>query len=672
MKRSTLSIILILLIFTSSLFAGNKKPDYRLNLDSGWSYSLVENSTFFTPIDNEYFNQLSTLFKNHQGYVYLKKSFVLPEGLKNKELGLYIGQIKIASEIYINGTQICHSGYFPPNEFYSGEKPVYCRIPASCLSDSDEENTLLIKLWVNSYGRIGENPYIDEYPKLEISAELNSMISSKLPYSTSIFLMFISFLYIFFYFIRPVDKSNLSFGILTLFSSFYLFTVSWGEYPVTPQTSFLFFQQLFNGLVPYTTMFFAISFIRDYLGDKEKNWLHLFRIVIFAVICIVPFFAKTIWQFTIIQVIGYLLSGFMFIYPVIIILEAFFKKNKKVISLLIGFSPVLLSLVIAIILITTIDFKFPVFVIIFGWQLTILIFLGMLLVNYVTLFSKFEFINANLEKIVKSKTQELQTANQVLEETNTHLEYEQNRTKKELKLAAHVQQNFYSLRQTDFKDWEIGYYFKPLESVSGDLYDLYLSNDKLKGLGVFDVSGHGISSGLVTMLVKNIIQQEFFEGTNDELSNVLYKINERVIKEKGSIENYLTGIICRINENTLEYVSAGHPEPIFAHNSNVELIKKADTSQCGVIGIGGIPTYFASQKIEFESGDTFILYTDGITEAQNPDNKLFGKQNLIESIKKHLNLPVQDLIENIIEDVINYMDNTEVKDDMTMLVLRRK
>ena len=671
MKKKLIVIFLIAIIFSTFPLFSKEKINKRVYLDSGWKYSLIQNSTSNIPIDNSSFSQLSTLYADYSGYIYLKNTFYLQEPLQYEQLGVYIGQIKIAAEVYINNVLVGTSGQMPPNEFYSGEKPAAYYIPSEILNYGIEQNEILIKLWVNGYGKISPKPYIDLWSEVQLAQKRNNMFSSELPFAASVFLGLVSLLYLFFYLIRPKDRSNLSFGLLTLFSSLYLLTISWGEYPVRPLTSFLTFQKIFNGLIPFAAMHFAVSFIRDYLNKKENYKFRFFRAIGLIFTTIVPLFAQNLLHFFLLQVICYFFSGFMFLYPTALIFEDIFKKNKKVFSLLIGFSPILIGLFSAGILFLLFDFQYTRLVIIFGWLFTIVIFLDLLLVNYVKLFGRVEFVNANLEKIVKNKTQQLQNANQILEETNTHLNYEKNRTAKELELAAYVQHNFYKLRKTDFDDWEVGYYFRPLESVSGDLYDLYTINDKLKGLGIFDVSGHGISSGLVTMLVKNIIQQEFDEGINDELCSVMNKINERIINEKGSIENYLTGIICRLEKNTMEFISAGHPEPIYIHKNKVSILPKATDAQ-GVIGIGGVPTNFVSSKLEFQKDDLFIMYTDGFTEATNEYNQLFGKERLLSSIQNHYDLPLSELVKAITDDVFDYSKDSEIKDDLTLIILKKK
>ena len=92
--------------------------------------------------------------------------------------------------------------------------------------------------------------------------------------------------------------------------------------------------------------------------------------------------------------------------------------------------------------------------------------------------------------------------------------------------------------------------------VAGDLFDFYTDSNSLDGLGIYDISGHGISSGLLTMLVKNIIHNEFYKKENKTLDEILYKSNNRIIEEKGNVENYVTGILMKIKNNDVNFVVA--------------------------------------------------------------------------------------------------------------------
>ncbi|WP_338369847.1 PP2C family protein-serine/threonine phosphatase [Treponema bryantii] len=242
----------------------------------------------------------------------------------------------------------------------------------------------------------------------------------------------------------------------------------------------------------------------------------------------------------------------------------------------------------------------------------------------------------------------------------------------EIKMAAIIQQNFFRQEIENIKKYEVGYFSRPMVGVSGDLYDFYKTGEKLDGLGVFDVSGHGISSGLVTMLVKNIIHQEFYNQPDVELWEIVNKINDRVIEEKGEIQNYLTGILVRLYENKFELVDAGHPAPILYKKktgecSFVQLGEKA----VGVIGIAGFPVYYESLYYDFEDGDELILFSDGVIDIKNEKDEYFGKERLLEAAKLNIEKSAAEQVSFIANSIYSFCGTREQNDDLTIIVLKK-
>lgn len=242
----------------------------------------------------------------------------------------------------------------------------------------------------------------------------------------------------------------------------------------------------------------------------------------------------------------------------------------------------------------------------------------------------------------------------------------------EIKMAAIIQQNFFRQEIDNIKKYEVAYFSRPMVGVSGDLYDFYKTGEKLDGLGVFDVSGHGISSGLVTMLVKNIIHQEFYNESKQELWEIVNKINDRVIEEKGEIQNYLTGVLIRLYENKFEMVDAGHPAPILYRKKTgecnfVELGKKS----VGVIGISGFPVYYESLFYDFDEGDELILFSDGVIDIKNDEEEYFGKERLLEAVKINIEKPAAEQVSFIANSIYSFCGNREQNDDLTIIVLRK-
>lgn len=251
-------------------------------------------------------------------------------------------------------------------------------------------------------------------------------------------------------------------------------------------------------------------------------------------------------------------------------------------------------------------------------------------------------------------------------------EYKEN-IENELRLAQVVQQSFFKHNETIYEDWAISYYNKPMAGVSGDFLDIYSTDNKLDGIGIFDVSGHGIASGLVTMLVKNIIFQEFYNGRNDKLKSIIDRINIRYIKEKGNIENYLTGILSRMDGNKIEFINAGHSMPIFysAQEDSAHYVED-DNTAFGAIGLPDLPTHFVSHTVEMNRGDELIFFTDGATEATNANGDDFGKDRLLKSIFRNADRPLTTQVNCIVSDILTFIGNEPQKDDITIIILKKK
>lgn len=245
----------------------------------------------------------------------------------------------------------------------------------------------------------------------------------------------------------------------------------------------------------------------------------------------------------------------------------------------------------------------------------------------------------------------------------------------EIELASQVQSSFLSAEVPPSDSWNVGFYTQASEGVSGDLYDFYKKDNMLNGIGIFDISGHGLSAGLITMLAKNIIQQDVTSSPDSNLEDILMSINDKFIECKGPIENYLTGILLRIkNSRELEFVSAGHPLPIvYSHKTNTsDFFTNSLEERYGVIGLSDYPVKYVTEKLEFESNDEIILYTDGITECMNENGENFGKGRLLESVQAHINEPVEEQAKSIVNDLNNFVQGEALTDDITFVILKKK
>ena len=675
MKKRFFLVSIIFFLSFFSLFARKSSDFDRIRLSSHWAYSIRgANGPYYLTNNNE-LNKLATLIPAGEGYIWLKSRFYVPKEYKDTNLTVYLGVVKIASEAYLNGNYIGKNGYFPPKPFSTGELGCAYNLPSTFLNYDQVENELIIKIWVSGYGTISNEPFIASQEEVTYYKARNDLIRSKFFLMLSVVLLVISTIYTLLYIFRPTEKRHRSFAGLTFFSSFFLVTLCIGEYPIIFKQghSYLLYEILFHGICGSLSSHCTVSFIRDFLHKKDSKHVVIIRICMTLFNVIILSFSHDILSFLRFLQITYLCTAIHILYGVHYIIQAIIKKDKNVIYLLVCFSPVFLSLFVAVFFYFSPSNVYALIIIASGWMITILSFLGFLIRNLAKSQIQVEYLNKNLETIVEKRTSELAETNAQLETKNLQLQYEKDRTQKEIELASFVQQSFYNQTIPQLDNWEIATYMKPLAGVSGDLYDIFYTGNHLNGLGIFDVSGHGISSGLVTMLVKNIIEQEFNDGTKEKLEDVMYIINDRLIEEKGNIENYMTGILLRLNENNIEFVNAGHPSILIFRDSDKEpQIMPREKSQCGVIGISDFPINFHSTNLFINRNDTLLFYTDGIIEASNENDEQFGTKRLLESFQKCRNLPLNAQINSIIADLKQFIGAKALNDDITIMMLRRK
>lgn len=256
--------------------------------------------------------------------------------------------------------------------------------------------------------------------------------------------------------------------------------------------------------------------------------------------------------------------------------------------------------------------------------------------------------------------------------TESNLEMQKNILSRELLQAASIQSTFSNSKNRIFKGWTIAYKNLPMAVVTGDLRDLCSTDDKLDGFGLYDISGHGISSGLLTMLLRNIIHQEFYADEECDLWETVNRINDRFIEEKEDVSNYTTGIIARIKGNKIEIVNAAHPVPVILRNKTkqMELVEKDPTSR-GPIGLQGFPAIYNSQFIKMEKGDKLVLYTDGISDCKNDFDDLYGDENFFQILMNNIDSTPDEIINKVIDSLMKFKGRARQNDDISIFILQK-
>jgi sigma-B regulation protein RsbU (phosphoserine phosphatase) len=208
---------------------------------------------------------------------------------------------------------------------------------------------------------------------------------------------------------------------------------------------------------------------------------------------------------------------------------------------------------------------------------------------------------------------------------------------------------------------------QPAKEVGGDFYDFFLVNDGTLAVIVADVSGKGVPAALFMVVAKTLIKNNAQSGINP--GEVFEKVNEMLCEgnETGMFVTAFMGYL-DINTGRFRYVNAGHTPPILITDGKCRVI---DVKPGFVLaGMDGIR--YKEDELTMRTGDVLFLYTDGITEAANPKEALFGQSRLTEAVDKGANLPLKDFTDEIKSEIDKFADGAEQADDITMLVLRYK
>ncbi len=277
----------------------------------------------------------------------------------------------------------------------------------------------------------------------------------------------------------------------------------------------------------------------------------------------------------------------------------------------------------------------------------------------------------NLELMVNSRTQRLS-------ETIRELHTAQLIADRDMEMAVAVQRSYLPQEAPVSDEWDIAYHFQPMSGVSGDFYDFYIMNNKLRGLGLFDVSGHGIASGLVGMLARSIIFRNFLMGTRTDakLHRAMENANTELIREIGTMDNYLTGIMLRLKGDRIEYVNAGHPDIIYRGSKtgkSFEILNKNKESISGhFLGIEIMERPYSQLTLKLSQGDSLLLFTDCLIEARNKEEGQFGVETLLKTLSSAPQGNAREMLDSILTAFYDYTKTQKLDDDLSIIVLQKK
>jgi serine phosphatase RsbU (regulator of sigma subunit) len=234
---------------------------------------------------------------------------------------------------------------------------------------------------------------------------------------------------------------------------------------------------------------------------------------------------------------------------------------------------------------------------------------------------------------------------------------------KENVLALNIQKSLLPKRLPEIHGYKIAATWIPTRVVSGDHYDIITVNKNLYGICIADASGHGVPAAL---LMSNL-QSAFRIITASTVSpkDVCTQLNKFYAEnmEQGKFISFFFGIL-DIEKKTFVYSNAGHPPALVIRQNQVVISLESGGL---LLGIDSRSEY-QEGKVELNSGDVILLYTDGIIEAKNSKGELFGEEQLINTCRTVLKSPAFNISQEILTSVSKF-SNGKNDDDITLFVI---
>jgi serine phosphatase RsbU (regulator of sigma subunit) len=243
---------------------------------------------------------------------------------------------------------------------------------------------------------------------------------------------------------------------------------------------------------------------------------------------------------------------------------------------------------------------------------------------------------------------------------------ERERLERDVALARQIQVGLLPDALPEIDGWQLYAHNIPSRGVSGDFYKVEMIDDGSCAIMVADVSGKGIAASLLTASLEALAAGPIHDGVPPDqiCSRISHLLFERTPPEK-----YATGFLASFEPSTgvFRFCNAGHnPGIVLRAGGEVDLMESTG------MPLGILPTgVYGPGEVTLESGDTIVLYTDGLTEAENPEEEEYGESRLAELCAGHRTEPLDALASVISRDQDDFVRGVPYADDRTVVLVRR-
>ena len=242
------------------------------------------------------------------------------------------------------------------------------------------------------------------------------------------------------------------------------------------------------------------------------------------------------------------------------------------------------------------------------------------------------------------------------------------KTQAELNVASNIQRDMLPCIFPAFPDreeFDVYATMEPAKEVGGDFYDFFLVDDKHLAIVISDVSGKGVPAALFMVIAKTLIKNQTQPGV--PLGEVYTRVNDQLCESNGE-GMFVTSFMGVLDLETREFtfVNAGHNPPVLRRGDGEFTYLKVKPGFV-LAGLEGI--VYQEETISLGKGDRIFLYTDGVTEAINPAEELYGEDRLLNALNQNASLPLEELPKAVKADMDAFTAGADQFDDITMLTM---
>ena len=274
-------------------------------------------------------------------------------------------------------------------------------------------------------------------------------------------------------------------------------------------------------------------------------------------------------------------------------------------------------------------------------------------------------------KLAKSVEKMSRDMNKYIEDL-THATAEKERLGAELNVARQIQAEMLPRVFPPYKnhpELELYANMTPAKEVGGDFYDFYLIDDDHFAMVVGDVSGKGVPAALFMVITKTLLKDTAEHEHNP--AKIFEHVNKILCEgnESGLFVTCWMGILT-LSTGELNFANAGHNAPIIKKGGEIKYLSTKPNLM--LAAMDGIP--YTNNTLKLARGDRLFIYTDGITEATNDYNELYGEERLLKILKSVQNngISSRDLLDIVRNDLNDFVLDAPQFDDITMLAMTYK